>query len=319
MMVISRTPLRISFAGGGTDLPKFYQDKGGLVLSSAINKYVYVIVKKRFDDLICLSWHKKEKVKNVDQIKHELIREAMKKTGVLSGVEITTISDIFSRGSGLGSSSAVTVGLLNALYAFTKKKVSSEQLAREACEIEIDILKKPIGKQDQYICAYGGFRETNFFKNEQISCQRFYLSEPGKKILNASLLLFNTGINRESALILKNQSSNNLSQIKNLVTPMKQAILSGDMRTVGEILNQNWVLKKEFSNGVSNEKIDRMYNQALKAGAYGGKITGAGGGGHLLLICPPLKKEAIIKALKGFTSLPVSLEPEGSKVVTLSL
>src|SRR3989344_9515070 len=187
-MIITQTPLRISFVGGGTDISDFYQKYGGAVISTAINKYVYVIVKERFDEMIYLNWMKKEIVSRVDDIEHELIREAMKKTGVLKGVEITTLSDIPAEGSGLGSSSSVTVGLLQALYQYRGEIVDAERLASEACQIEIEILKKPIGKQDQYIAAYGGLKHFSFHQNGQVTVSRPNISDEVINELNQKLL-----------------------------------------------------------------------------------------------------------------------------------
>ena len=201
-MIISQTPLRISFAGGGTDLASFYRHEEGWIISSAIDKYIFVIVKERFDNMIYINYSKKEIVDSVDEIEHDLVREAMRKTKVERGVEITTLADIPSSGSGLGSSSSVTVGLLNALYAFQGEQVTAERLAREACEIEIDILGKPIGKQDQYIAAFGGIRFFKFKPNEEVVFDKINLENSFKRKFGANLLLFFTGKTRSSDRIL---------------------------------------------------------------------------------------------------------------------
>lgn len=320
-MIITQTPLRISFAGGGSDLPEFYSQHGGAVISSAIDKYIYVIVKKRFDNLIALNWSKKETVEYVDQIEHELIREAMKKTGVLKGIEITTISDIPSEGSGLGSSSSVTVGLLQALYLYQGIIVDAERLAREACDIEIKILGKPIGKQDQYIASYGGLRHFEFKKDNTVIITTPQITNSFLYELGLHLMLFFTGKTRRSEKILLEQKrkikdrEKILNRIKNQSFEVFKAFNKGNLRFLGKTLKEGWELKKQLAGGISNPEIDKVYEKAIQSGALGGKIAGAGGGGFLLLYVPLGKQKSVRKALSDYQELQFSLERDGSKSV----
>lgn len=320
-MIITQTPLRISFVGGGSDLPDFYHKHGGAVISSAIDKYIYIIIKQRFDDLIALNWSKKEIVTDVGQIEHELIREAMRKTGVYKGIEITTISDIPSEGSGLGSSSAVTVGLLQALYLYQGVTVDAERLAKEACEIEINILKKPIGKQDQYISSYGGLRHFGFEKNDNVLVTKTEISSDKLYELGSHLMLFFTGKTRKSEAILSEQKSKivNSEKILKIMTAQSfevlEALNKGNINFLGKALDEGWNLKKKLAGGISNTDIDRMYFLAKKGGATGGKIAGAGGGGFLLLYVPLGRQDKIRKALSSYQELKFNLELDGSKSI----
>lgn len=320
-MIITQAPLRISFVGGGTDLPDFYKKYTGAVISSAIDKYVFVIVKERFDDLIILNWSKKEIVKSIDQIEHELIREAMRRTEVFKGVEITTLSDIPAEGSGLGSSSSITVALLQALYLYKGVVVDTECLAKEACEIEIEKLKKPIGKQDQYIAAYGGLRHFKFGKNGEVYVTTPKIDNEVLAKLNLSLLLFFTGKTRKSVDILKKQRKNisssapTLKRMRNQSYKVLKAVERGKIRFLGEALDYGWKLKKKLAGGITDSGIDRMYETAKKAGAVGGKIAGAGGGGFLLLFVPLEKQNKVRQALKKFRELHFNLEKDGAKSI----
>ena len=316
-MIISKTPLRISFVGGGTDLPSFYEKDFGAVLSCTIDKYVYVIVKERFDDLIYVNWTKKEIVNNPDEIEHDLVREAMKKAGIEKGVEITILADIPSEGSGLGSSSSLTIGLLNAFYEFKGIQVSAERLAREACEIEIDIIGKPIGKQDHYAAAFGGINEIIFYKNEDVKVTKVDLTNDMFRILGSNLLLFYTNITRTADDILKKQKEKTLlvygtlSAMRDQVLYLKNHLENGSNDDLGTILRQSWDMKKSLLSEISNEKIDKMYERALNAGAVGGKICGAGGGGFLLLYVSLDKQNSVRKYLKKHNS---SCDPNVKKV-----
>lgn len=320
-MIISQTPLRISFAGGGTDLKEFYSTEEGWIVSSAIDKYIYVIVKERFDEKIVLNYSKREIVHAVDEIKHDLIRETMKKTDVNTGVEITTLADIPSEGSGLGSSSSVTVGLLNALYSYNGIQVTAEQLAREACEIEIDILGKPIGRQDQYIAAYGGLRFFKFKANEQVEVEKLPLMNGHNRKLGSNLLLYYTGKTRSADTILKEQTreTNNhletLRKMKEQAEKIRDYIKSYQFDRVGETLREAWEYKKQLASKISNGDIDLMMQKALDAGAFGGKISGAGGGGFMLLYCSREKQNNVRDALKEYRELPFFLARSGSKII----
>lgn len=320
-MIITQTPLRISFVGGGTDLPDFYLQHEGAVLSTAINKYVFVIVKERFDEMIYLNWSKKEIVASVDQIEHELIREAMKRTGVLKGVEITTLSDIPSEGSGLGSSSSVMVGLLHALYLYQGIAVDARRLAQEACEIEVDVLKKPIGKQDQYIASFGGLRHFSFKKDNTVEVLQPKISPSVVKQLSENLMLFYTGKTRKAGDVLLEQkqkigdTSSLLEQMRDQSYEVLKALEAGDTDFFGEALDQGWNLKKQLASGISNPDIDEMYATAKNAGALGGKIAGAGGGGFLLLYVHLERQNEVRRALKDFKELSFDLERDGSKSI----
>ncbi len=314
-MIVVQTPLRISFLGGGTDFEGFYKNNSGAVLSTAIDKSVFVIVKERFDNRIYLNWSKKEIVDKVDDIEHELIREAMRITEVKKGIEITILSDIPSEGSGLGSSSSITVGLLQALYTYQNKLVTARELAEQACKIEIDILGKPIGKQDQYIVAYGGMRFITFGKEvkvESIDCN--------KRKLGESLMLLFTGTTRQSSEILKEQKANIrdtfpiLEEIRNLTYLGREDLEKGEFNRFGELIHCSWNLKKKLASKITNHGIDKIYTSALKAGAIGGKILGGGGGGFMLLYCPVDKRDKIRETLE-LRELPFRFEQDGSKVI----
>lgn len=320
-MIISQTPLRISFVGGGTDLKSFYHAEDGMVLSAAIDKYIYVIVKERFDEKIYINYSEKEIVDDVSDVKHALVREAMKKTGVLNGIEITTLADIPSEGSGLGSSSSVTVGLLNALYNFAGVQVTLEQIAREACEIEIDICRKPIGKQDQYIAAYGGLNKITFHPDESVTVNRIPIFTRNFLRLNSNLLLFYTNKTRQADVILKQQNENTetkrkiLRTMRDLVPTMEDSLLDHDLDALGKLLHENWILKKSLVNSISNSDIDIMYEKAMDAGALGGKLCGAGGGGFILMYVPREKQDAVRAALNDYRELPFIMDSFGSRVL----
>jgi D-glycero-alpha-D-manno-heptose-7-phosphate kinase len=320
-MIIVQTPLRVSFLGGGTDFPEFYKVEGGAVLSSAIDKYIFVTVKRRFDRKLRIGYTKTEMVDHVDEIQHELVREALRKTGVCEGVEITTMGDIPSAGTGLGSSSTVTVGTLHALYTFLGEIVTAERLAQEACEIEISILKKPIGVQDQYIVAYGGLRFLEFFPDGRVRCEKVELNVAQRRLLNDNLMLFYTGVTRSADRILTEQRRNIeqhwevLRELKRMAYTARDELKAGNIDFLGELLHQGWELKKRLAEHISNGEIDAIYAAARKAGAIGGKITGAGGGGFLMLYCPYDKQEAVRAALHGLQELPFRLEHDGTKVI----
>jgi len=320
-MIITQTPLRIAFAGGGTDFAGYYEKGGGAVISSAIDKYIYVVIKERFDQKIRVGYTRTEMVDRVEQIEHELVRECLKLTGITSGIEIATMADIPSEGSGLGSSSTVTVGLLHAMYAYQGILVTAETLAREACHIEIDVLGKPIGKQDQYIAAYGSLRRFEFHADGTVGCEAITLPEEKRRRFGESLMLFYTGITRQADVILSEQKANIdekrlfLDRIKNQVAEVESCLLSGSMNKIGRLLQAGWGWKKEMTGRISTPEIDALYERALDAGATGGKIAGAGGGGFLLLYCPPSHQEAVREALSEMKELPFSLERDGTKVI----
>jgi len=320
-LIIVQTPLRVSFFGGGTDFPSYYLAEGGAILSSAIDKYIFVTVKKRFDKKLRIGYTRTEMVDNVEEIQHELIREALTKTGITQGVEVTTMGDIPSEGSGLGSSSTVTVGALHAMYTYLGEIVPAEQLAEQACEIEISKLGKPIGKQDQYIAAYGGLRFFEFLPGGAIRATKVRMDDERRRLLNENFMLFYTGISRKADTILHEQQNNIngrltiLRQIKQMAYTARDELERTHIDALGELLHESWLLKKQLAGPISNGVIDEMYNAARKAGAIGGKITGAGGGGFLLLYCPHEKQDAVRSALNSLQELPFQLERDGSKVI----
>ena len=323
-MIVSRTPLRISFCGGGSDLAAFYRREPGVVVSTTINKYIYITVNKKFDDKIRASYSVTEIVDSVDELKHELIRESLRLVGLDGGIEITSISDIPSQGTGLGSSSTYVVGLLKALYAYKGKHVGAERLAREACQIEIEICGKPIGKQDQYIVAYGGLQYIRFNPDESVFVDPVICSPETKRGLQRGLLLLYTGITRSADDVLTEQAHNTendegtrqmLWAMVKLAQELREVLTANDLRSFGEVLHQGWLIKKEMASGVSNVRIDEWYERARAHGAIGGKIAGAGGGGFLLLYAPPDRHAEILQALPELHPVPFKLEPQGSKII----
>ncbi len=319
-MIITQTPLRISFAGGLTDFADFYEREDGLVVSAAIDKYIFVIINERFDDRIYVNYSKREAVDHPDEIEHDLIREALRLTGVTRGVEITTLTDIPSEGSGLGSSSSITVGLLNALYTYCGNPQPTEKLARDACEIEIERCGQPIGKQDQYIAAYGGLCGFTF-RPGGVEVERLGLSGGHAERLSDSLLLFYTNKTRKAETILREQKANMagkfglVKEIKSVAQSARAALSAGEIDRMGELLDRGWTWKYKMSGLVSNDEIDTMYLKARGAGAAGGKVCGAGGGGFLLLCCPESSRPRVRDALSDYRELPFNLERDGTKVI----
>lgn len=320
-MIITQTPLRISFAGGLTDFEDFYERNGGCVVSTAIDKYIFVIINERFDDKIYINYSRKEIVDSVDDVEHELVREALRITGVTRGIEITTLADVPSEGSGLGSSSSVTVGLLNALYAFRGDTQPAERLAEEACEIEILRCHKPIGKQDQYIAAFGGLRRITFRRSGRVDVERLPLSANRKRHLSDNLMLFYTNRTRSASGILGEQKARipekqkMLLRLKQLAEETYETLMEGPMDGLGEILDRGWGWKQEMSDRISDVEIDDIYRLAREAGALGGKLCGAGAGGFFMLYCPHHRQSQVRQALSGYRELPFNLERDGSKVI----
>jgi D-glycero-alpha-D-manno-heptose-7-phosphate kinase len=323
-MIISRTPLRISFAGGGTDFASYYRRDPGTVISTAIDKYIYITVNKKFDHKIRASYSVTEIVDHVDDLRHELIREGLRTVGLDGGIEVTSISDIPSEGTGLGSSSTYTVGLLNALYAYKGVHVGAERLAQEACAIEIGACGKPIGKQDQYIAAYGGLRRLCFRPDETVLIDPIICLPETRITLQSRLLLLYTGLTRSSASILAEQNHNaehdeakrsTLATMARLARDLGGALEANDLDCFGEILHQSWLAKREMASGITNPAIDSWYERARAHGAVGGKITGAGGGGFLLLYAPCDRHPEIIRSLPELRPVPFRFEPQGSRII----
>lgn len=320
-MIVTQTPLRVSFFGGGTDLPGFYQREPGWVLSSAIDKFIYVIVKERYDDRIRVGYTRTELVEDVAAIEHDLVRECLIYTGITRRLEIATMGDIPSEGSGLGSSSTVTVGLLNALYHYLGAPRNQETLAREACHIEMNVLGRPIGKQDQYIAAYGGQRFIQFCPDEQVIVEPLQLDPALLHALNQRLLLFNTGIARKAESVLGEQSERtgsnmeSLRALKQIALEGRAALAAGNLDAIGCLLHESWMRKRSLASRVTSPEIDALYAQARDAGALGGKITGAGGGGYLLLYVPSERQDDVRRAMSGLGEIYTSLERDGTKVI----
>ena len=323
-MIITRTPLRISFAGGGSDLPAFYEQEAGAVVSTAIDKYIYITVNPKFDHKIRASYSVTEIVDTVAEVQHELIREALYLLNIQQGIEITSISDIPSQGTGLGSSSSYTVGLLNALYAYGDHMAGAERLAREACYIEIDRCGKPIGKQDQYIAAYGGLQYIRFNPDGSVFVDPIICSPAARRRLQQSLLLLYTGLTRRADDILNEQSREtrtngdkqaSLRQIVGLADQLCEALSRDEVDAMGEILHTGWTAKRKLASGISNGHIDAWYARARKAGAIGGKLLGAGGGGFLLIYADPARHDDICRALPELRPVPFQFCPQGSKII----
>lgn len=325
-MVISKTPLRASFFGGGTDFKDFYENTElgyGSTISTALDMYVYIMVNKRFDDKIRISYRIQELVDSVDEIEHNIIREAMKITGIDKGVDIVYSADIpiSTSGIGLASSSAMAVGVLNALFAFKGIRLSAEELARYACEIEIDRLKNPIGIQDQYAIAYGGLKKYRYYSSGEVGVSTVVCKPRIRKLLESRLMLFYTGVNRVSSTILGEQKQNishkmdTLNEMVKMVDYAEDALTKNNLNEWGYMLDNAWNLKKQMSNKISNPEIDNMYETGKKAGALGGKVLGAGGGGFLLLYVPEEKQDAVKEALVQYRQVDFHFEDEGSRII----
>lgn len=325
-MIISKTPLRASFFGGGTDFKDYYENSSygyGSVISTALNMYVYIMVCKRFDNKIRVCYTKNEFVDSVDQVKHNIIREALKIVGIENGIDIVYSADIplSSAGVGLASSSALAVGVLNALYTYKGEHASPEKLARMACEIELNRLGNPIGIQDQYACAYGGFRVYKFWADGSVSATPVSAPKENVKTLQNNLVLYYTGMTRISSEILSEQKENIsdknivLNQMLEMVDDAVQTVNDGNIEQWGKMLDEAWRMKKSLASKISNQDIDLMYEMARRAGAAGGKVLGAGGGGFLLLYVADENKENVRKALQNYKEVEFTFENEGSRII----
>jgi D-glycero-alpha-D-manno-heptose-7-phosphate kinase len=324
-MIVTRTPVRIPLGGGGTDLPSYYTQYGGSLLTAAIDKYIYITVNKRFEDSIRLSYSVTEIADQVEKIKHPIVREALKLLGINSGVEITSIADVPSN-TGLGTSSSFTVGLLHALHAYRREKVSAGELAEEACFLEIQRLKEPIGKQDQYAAAYGGVIFLEIDRLGNVKLEPLCLSEDAKDQLESNTLLFYTGIQRSAGKILSTQSKaasakrertvESLHKIKQIGRETKIAFEEENLARFGKLLDVHWQTKKKLSGKISSGKVDRWYQVAKRNGASGGKLMGAGGGGFFMFYCSN-GKNGFRKTMRkeGLREMPFRLDFEGSKVL----
>jgi len=323
-MIISRTPLRVSFAGGGSDLAAYYRHEPGAVLSTTIDQYIYITVNTKFDHQIRASYSVTEIVDHVDELRHQLIREALKLVGCDRGIEITSISDIPSQGTGLGSSSTYTVGLLNALYAYVGRVAGAERLARGASFIEIERCGAPIGKQDQYIAAFGGFQLIQFNPDETVFVDPVICRHETKVLLQRRLLMLYTGQTRQANAVLREQQANterdkarrsSVRRMVELAYELRRALLDDNLDVFGEGLHEGWLRKRELASGITSAQIDNWYERARAAGACGGKILGAGGGGFLLLYAPEERHPDILAALPELRAIPLRFEPQGSKII----
>ena len=321
-IIISKTPLRISFVGGGSDLKSYFRHTGyGQVISTSIDKYIYITVHKRYDDLIRASYSKTETVENLKDMNHELIRESLDYMGINKGVEITSISDLTAHGTGLGSSSAYTIGVLNALSNFKNKKYSKFNLANDASFIEIDVCGNPIGYQDQFACSFGGMNEIKFTE-KSIDVTPINIKTKDLNKLSKNLLLFDTGIKRKSSSVLSKQKENyknkklkNTEELVKLLPEFKNCLTNGCVSDVGKLLHESWLIKKSIVDDISNQYIDEMYEAALMSGATGGKLCGAGGGGFLLLYVKDSEKETVRRGLLGLRELQFDFDYEGATIL----
>ncbi len=314
----------MSFAGGGSDLPAFYRKYGGAVVSTAIDKFVYVGVNKKFDDSIRISYSKTEEVGTVAEVEHHLVREALRMLNISGGVEITSIADIPSRGTGMGSSSSFAVGLLHALHAYRSEYASAELLGGESSRLEIEHCGEPIGKQDQYAAAYGGLNYIEFHADDTVGvhpiiCEREMISE-----LQRWLMMFYTGLTRRASTLLEKQSASMEDDAGRQETVRSMVRLAGQLRdelqrnrleSFGPILHENWILKKQLADGISNQDIDVWYDRARQQGALGGKLLGAGAGGFLVFVAPPHRHKAIRGALSPLRQIDFQFEPRGSRII----
>jgi D-glycero-alpha-D-manno-heptose-7-phosphate kinase len=305
-MIVSRAPVRFSLGGGGTDLPSYAKEHGGFLVASAIDKYVFVCAHKRFDDQIRLAYSKTEQVDSVEKIEHRIYREALRFTGLGPGLELHSMADMPAN-SGLGSSSTFTVAALNALHAYKREYVPTKQLADEACHIEIDVLKEPIGKQDQYIAAYGGVTAFTFHKDGSVDAERIPMRDETMMDLEANLLIFYSGIERSASQVLSEQKKtitenkddavNRMHRIKQLGYDTKKLLEDGTIDLYGELLHEHWTNKRKLASNMTTSAIDEHYEAARKAGAIGGKLMGAGGGGFFMLYARPSEKRRVYEAL----------------------
>lgn len=322
-MIITRTPFRVSFAGGGSDLPSFYRRHEGCVLSMTINKYMYVSIHPTFNrDETVVKYSRTEIVRDVREIQHPIARQLLLDYG-MDGVEIVSTADVPS-GTGLSTSSAYTVGLIHALSAFRGKLRSQERIAREACELEIEKLGEPIGKQDQYGTAVGGLKFIRFKSDDTVEVEPLVVSRRTLETLEGNLLLFYTGLTHSAGEILQEQSRNvageeqkyqNLVRMTQLAYEMRESVVTGDLDEFGRILNENWLLKRELASSISNDRISRYYDLAMASGALGGKLLGAGGGGFLLFYCPKEQQKRLRSALSDLWELPFAMETSGTKII----
>jgi D-glycero-alpha-D-manno-heptose-7-phosphate kinase len=324
-LIVTRTPLRVSFAGGGTDLAEFYERDYGAVLSAAIANYIYVTVKPHsplFNEPVRVNYSKSEEVDRIDEIENDIARESLKFMGIEPPIYISTVGD-HPASTGLGSSSAFAVGLLNALHAYKGERVTAGQLAEEASHVEIEVLGQPIGKQDQYAAAFGGVNYFRFNPGGRVTVEPMQPSHGSLAELFEHLLMFWTGHQRNAGEVLKEQKANtagkldSLRQMRDHASELQNVMCNGpvDPPLVGEILDHGWKLKRSLASTISTDEIDTWYDRAIEAGASGGKLCGAGGGGCILFVVAPERQAAVREALSNLVEVPVSYEVHGSRVL----
>lgn len=324
-MIISKTPLRISLGGGGTDLPNYYRQNGhGFLIAAAINKYVYVAVHRNFEMEIFLKYSEIERAKSLDEIQHPLLRECLRKAGCDNQVEISSMADI-PAGTGLGSSGAFAVGTLNALYMHTHRNIDPLQLAAQACHIEMDILKEPVGKQDQYIAATGGIKAFTFRDDESVLTEELNLDYANRVALEENLVLFYTGVRRSASEVLsaeqaharerKTELRNNLSDTRDIGYHTRETLLGGRLKEFGALLTDQWKLKYQRQPTAEHDMINEWIENGIKAGALGGKLVGAGGGGFLLFYAPDKTQLRLEMAKVGLVEVPFDFDYEGTSIV----
>ena len=325
-MILSRAPTRITLGGGGTDLKSYYSKFGGFLIAGAINRYCTIMASKRFYETIRLTYSQTEIKDNVDEIEHRIFRAALKFTGVNGGIELHSAADV-PAGCGLGTSSSFTVALLNALHTYQRNFVSQKQLAEEACHIEIDILGEPIGKQDQYMAAFGGLTCLTFDRNGDVLVEPLRISREVMEQLESNLLLFFTGTERSASEVLREQDQKskeddpemlqNLHQIKEIGLETRKHLERGDIDMLGELFRVHWEIKKKRSSKMSNPRIDEYYELARKSGAVGGKLIGAGGGGFLMFYCDNGRKPVVLEAMRsaGLRWEGIHFDSDGAKIL----
>jgi D-glycero-alpha-D-manno-heptose-7-phosphate kinase len=325
-MIVSRAPVRFSLGGGGTDLPSYSREHGGYVVAAAVDKFVFVCAARRFQDTIRLAYSESETVDSVAQLKHPIFREALQMTGIKSGVELHSLADVPAN-TGLGSSSSFTVALLNGLHAFKREFVPVEQLAREACELEIDRLKEPIGKQDQYIAAYGGVSAMTFLPDGSVEVERLPLRDEVIDELESNLIIYYSGVERRASSVLKEQAKTitdnkddavqRMHRIKALGHDTRRILLSGQVDTYGEMLHEHWTNKRKLAANMADSTIDEHYEAARKAGAIGGKLMGAGGGGFFMFYVRAAERRRVQEVLgaRGLRPMRFRFDFDGARIM----
>lgn len=324
-MIVTRTPLRVSFFGGGSDIPKFYNEHDGITVSTTINSYIYLAIHRCTAPHLKVIYSDLELTEDIEQVKHNRVREVLKHYGITSNIEVCSFSDVTVKGTGLGSSSTFTCGLIKGIHKLVNPSsdIAYEQLAELASHIEINKCNEPIGKQDQYAAAHGGLNAF-YYSSSGVMCRKLKIDPLVINQLNDNLYMFNTGQTRQASSILKQQVDNlsndtTVEMTKSMCELAKQSIKllhSGKIDEFGELLDQGWQIKKHLANGVSNRDIDTMYDIALEAGALGGKILGAGGGGYLLVYCPDKNKQTLLSAMSSYERLPFRFTNYGSQIVS---